>query len=98
MTSTNGTSAQASTLHRLASLYIGDGLPDALDLLDQLHTAASEGHLPRATTLSQDEVIGLLQDLIFVAQETLDELGAQQRNQHRVAARHDVILKLVQKR
>jgi hypothetical protein len=97
MTSTNGTSAQASSLHRLSSLYFGDGLPDALDLLDQLHTAASEGHLPRATTLSQDEVIGLLQDLIFVAQETLDELGAQQRHQ-RVAARHDVILKLVQKR
>lgn len=92
MTTTNGTSAQASTIHRLASLYVCDALPDALDLLDQLHTAASEGHLPRATTLPNDEVVSLLQELIFVAQETLDELVSQ-----RASARHDVMLKLVQK-
>lgn len=84
-------------MHRLASLYVGDCLPDVLDLLDQLHTAASEGSLPRATTLSQDEVVSLLKELIFVAQETLDEIGAQQRAQPRLVARHDVILKLVQK-
>lgn len=98
MTTSNGTSAQASTLHRLASLYIGDDLPEALDLLDQLHTAASEGRLPRATTLSCDEVISLLQELIFVAQETIDELATQQERQARVAARHDAVLRIVQKR
>lgn len=96
MTSIHGTSAQAPSMHRLAALYIGDSLPEALDLIDQLHTAVSEGHLPRATTLSQDEVVGLLQDLIFVAQETLNELNT--AGHSRVTDRHDKILKLVQKR
>ncbi len=96
MNTTNGSSAQASTMHRLASLYIGDSLPDALDLIDHLHTAVSEGSLPRATTLSQDEVVSLLKELIFVAQETLDEISAQ-RSQPHAAARHDVILRLIQK-
>lgn len=96
MTTTNGTSAQASTMHRLASLYVGDALPDALDLLDHLHSAVSDDQLARATTLPHDEVVDLLRELIFVAQETLDELNSQKTQ--RVVSRHDVILKLVQKR
>lgn len=84
-------------MHRLAALYVGDSLPDAVEMLDQLHTAACEGTLKRTTTLPQDEVVSLLQELIYVAQETLNELGVQQTHQQRFSARHDVVLRLVQK-
>ncbi len=46
-----------------------------LAALDDLHTAASEGTLAALTTLSHRELIGWLNDLIYTASETLDELA-----------------------
>lgn len=66
-----------AALAALSTLYTGDGLPDALTLIDALHSAASEGDLPRFTTLPPEEVANLLEELIYVAQETLRELQAQ---------------------
>lgn len=92
----NGTSAQAPAQQRMASLYVGDSLPDAVDLLDQIHSAASEGSLALATTLSQDEIVNLLKELIFVAQETLSEIDHQQTPHLR--PKRDNIVKFAQKR
>lgn len=85
--------AKASTLHRLAVLYPCDSLPEIVDLIDQLHTAASEGQLPMTTTLPADEVADLLEELIYVAQEALNEL--RQRPAERTQRRREPILRLL---
>lgn len=46
-----------------------------LATLDDLHSAASEGTLGALTNLSQQELIDWLNDLIYTASETLDELA-----------------------
>ncbi|PJF24345.1 MAG: hypothetical protein CUN53_18300, partial [Phototrophicales bacterium] len=46
-----------------------------LTTLDDLHTAASDGTLSALTSLSRHELIGWLNDLIYTASETLDELA-----------------------
>jgi hypothetical protein len=65
------------TLHHLASLYQGDQLPELTEMLDQLHSAATDGQLRRFTTLKPSELAVLLHELIYVAQETLNELESQ---------------------
>ncbi len=55
-------------------LYEGDRLEDLLDLLDELHSAASENRLQNLTTLSKPELLGMLQDVIYTAQETIREM------------------------
>jgi hypothetical protein len=45
--------------------------------LDELHTAASEGHLQMVTPLTNAELVGWLQELIFTAQETITEINLQ---------------------
>jgi hypothetical protein len=46
-----------------------------LATLDDLHTAASEGTLGAVTSMSRHELVGWLNDLIYTASETLDELA-----------------------
>ncbi len=56
-------------------LLINDARLQSLDdMLDTLHTAASEGALHSVTPLTQVELIGWLYDLIYVAQETILEM------------------------
>lgn len=55
-------------------IYDGDCLGDLLEILDDLHTAASENKLHTFTTINKAELVGLLKDLIFTAQETIDEI------------------------
>ena len=43
--------------------------------LDELHTAASEGHLPMVTPLTNAELVGWLQELIYTAEETIAEIN-----------------------
>lgn len=54
--------------NRLASLF---------QSLDDLHTAASDGQLHRVTPLPSTELVGWLQELIYVAQETIEEIDHQ---------------------
>lgn len=54
--------------------YNGDRLGDLMELLDDLHTAASENTLPRFTTLGEQDVLGLLKELVYTAQETINEI------------------------
>lgn len=46
------------------------------NLLDELHTAASEGALPGVTPLSNAELVGWLREFIYTAQETISEIEA----------------------
>jgi len=43
--------------------------------LDELHTAASEGHLQMVTPLTDAELVGWLQELIYTAEETIAEIN-----------------------
>jgi gluconate kinase len=47
--------------------------------LDELHSAASEGHLQALTPLTHDELVGWLQELIYTAEETIDEIEQHER-------------------
>lgn len=62
-----------------------DRLDDVLATLDDLHTAASEGTLTDFTRMNDREVINWLRDVIYTAQEAIDELeshdGNTQQNQ-----------------
>jgi gluconate kinase len=46
--------------------------------LDELHTAASEGHLATTTPLNHAELVGWLQELIYVAEQTIVEIEDQE--------------------
>jgi uncharacterized protein YcaQ len=59
------------TTHTLSSTQ---RLDEMLSILDELHTAASEGNLQPYADLSRPELISLLQEVIFTAQETLREI------------------------
>lgn len=74
----NQTTRAASVLTKMSSLYAGDGLPDLLQMIDDLHSAVSDGELPKFTTLHPDDIAGLLEELVYVAQETLRELNEKQ--------------------
>ncbi len=90
----NHTSTATSLMTSLSSLYAGDGLPDLLELMDNLHSAASDSDLPRFTTLGADEVAELLEELVFVAQETLRELNKQ--SNRTIRKQRTPMLRLVQ--
>lgn len=49
-------------------------LEDVLDAIDELHTQASEGQEASFTGLSKREIICLLRELIFTAEETIYEI------------------------
>lgn len=58
-------------------LYLDNHLAELYDVLDQLHTAASEGSLPLVTTFTRQEMVSWLRDVIYTAQETITELNEQ---------------------
>jgi hypothetical protein len=42
--------------------------------LDELHSAASDGQLQTVTPLSDAELVGWLQEMIYTAAETIEEI------------------------
>jgi hypothetical protein len=58
----------------IQDLYFDKRMVALLETLDQMHTAASEGRLQNVTTFTHSEIIEWLLDVIYTAQETLDEL------------------------
>ncbi len=62
-------------------LYDEMRLAYLFQVLDELHSAASDGQLQNITTLSSSEIVGWLNDLAFTAQETISEI----RNGERAA-------------
>ncbi len=70
MNPTQGTPSQ-----RVVS-YNADRLDEMYELLDGLHSAASDDRLPYVTTRSEGEVLDMLRELIYTAQETVKEIEA----------------------
>ena len=58
-----------------------DRLENLLATIDDLHSAASEGEMTGFTTLNNREVINLLREVIYTAQETIDELETREQSQ-----------------
>lgn len=77
-------------LTNMQALYIDNHLADLFDMLDQLHSAASEGRWQMMTAMSKRELLSFLRDLVYTAQETIGELGE-------ADARPNVVLRLMEK-
>ena len=67
------------------------GLEAVFEVFDDLHDAASEGHLQELTALDNRELLGWLRELVFTAQETISEI----ENRTARTARQEPILRLV---
>ncbi len=55
-------------------IYNDTRLAGLFQSLDELHSAASEGRLQNVTPLTNAELIGWLQELMYVAEETIAEI------------------------
>ncbi|NWF69286.1 MAG: hypothetical protein HXY40_09370 [Chloroflexi bacterium] len=62
---------------KLQLLYTDTRLVDLLDVLDQLHSAASEGYLETLTTLETPELLEMLREVVYTAQEAINEIEAE---------------------
>ncbi|MGB1286635.1 MAG: hypothetical protein ACPG7F_08905 [Aggregatilineales bacterium] len=73
--------------NRTAHISLLDVLPqtDRLDTilanLDELHSAISEGEMTGFTNLNNREVITLLREMIYTAQESINELETREQTQ-----------------
>ncbi|MAU08760.1 MAG: hypothetical protein CL607_02970 [Anaerolineaceae bacterium] len=56
-------------------------LDNILEALDQLHNQISDDDLSRFTDTEDRETISLLRDVIYTAQETINEIEARQATQ-----------------
>jgi hypothetical protein len=76
-------------------LYDNNRLDELLEMLDDLHTAASDNTLQSVTSLNERELLGLLREVVFTAQETIAEVEA--HLSRKVKATPANILRLVPK-
>jgi hypothetical protein len=58
----------------LRLLYNDARMAALFDALDELHNAASDNSVQEVTPLSNAELAGWLRELVYTAQETIDEL------------------------
>jgi len=70
-------------------------LAEMFDVLDELHTAASENQLSTLTSLNRRELVAWLRDLVYTAEETIAEI--EQDNAQPRKSWHEPILRLVEK-
>ena len=63
------------------TLYTDDRFASLFRTVDRLHDVVCEGKLEQVTSLSQDEVIGWLQDIAYTVSETIRELQAPENTQ-----------------
>jgi hypothetical protein len=54
--------------------FSDDSLAAVFEAFDDLHNAASEGELDQVTELNKRELVGWLRDLVYTAQETIQEI------------------------
>lgn len=66
--------------NRIRRDYSAEGMEEIFLRLDLLHDYASAGRLRDATSLSQADLRGWLEDVIFTARETLREIEDQTCN------------------
>jgi hypothetical protein len=58
----------------LQLLYNDARLSALFDALDELHSAASDGNIHAVTSLSNAEMIAWLRDVMYTAQEAIEEI------------------------
>ncbi len=58
----------------LQLLYTEVRLANLFQVVDELHTAASDGQLQNITSLSQAELVSWLNELAYTAQEAISEI------------------------
>lgn len=80
-----------STSNELQLRYADTQLNDLYDVLDELHTAASDGQLQQMTTINEGELVGLLRDVIFTAQETIREIECRRNKKERRDVKKEVL-------
>ena len=64
-------------------------LMDMIEMLDQLHTAASNGDATTFTNMNAHDLGNMLRDMIYIAQQTIDEVDAHER-------KHKPLLRLLE--
>ena len=73
-------------------------LEDVLDYIDILHTAASDGTAPTYVgELSTEELMSVLRDIIYTAQETISEIETKRATQRRKNKHKRPVLHIVPK-
>ena len=69
------TQKQKTDIRILQALFTDMRFESLFNAVDRLHDAASSGKLAEVTNLSTDEVIAWLRDIVYTANETINELG-----------------------
>lgn len=72
-------------------------LEDALDLIDMLHSVASDSNLPDLTGMGEAEMMNVLRDIIYTAQETIIELETSQTTKRQTRQRKQPVLRILPK-
>jgi hypothetical protein len=62
-------------------LHNVERLSEMLDMLDDLHSAASEDSAYEFSGMTRQELLGFLREVIYTAQETMTEIQRQRRAQ-----------------
>ncbi|MEL6406774.1 MAG: hypothetical protein AAFR81_20555 [Chloroflexota bacterium] len=65
------------------SMLDSNTLDNVLQYIDLLHTAVSEGETRQLTELDEVEMVNVLRDLIYTAQETITEIEVTRAKQQR---------------
>lgn len=68
-----------SQLQKHLIVLSSDRLNELYEMVDALHDAAVEENLAEFTDMSDAEAIGMLQDMIYTMQQTVQEMRAQKR-------------------
>jgi hypothetical protein len=68
------TNNQKTDIRILQALFTDVRFESIFKALDHLHDAAASNTLSEVTNLPKDEVIGWLRDIIYTANETINEL------------------------
>jgi len=65
-----------SSTNEIKLSYAADSarMDELYDVLDELHTAASEDALQAFTSMSERDVVDFLRDVIYTAQQTIEEI------------------------
>ena len=61
---------------QLRRAYSDYGFESLCLILDALHDWASVGRLTEVTALTEDQVVGWLEEIVFTASETIREINA----------------------
>lgn len=72
-------------------------LEEVLDFIDMLHTVASDSNLPDFAEMDESEMMNVLRDIIYTAQETIIELETSRAGKRQTWQRQQPVLRIVPK-